>query len=385
MPTSKSKNFLYSLLFPLLSPAVNICDYASADGKKPLNGEKLFSILNRYHISGAAVRLQTQEFYSDLFFRAVHTDTVPDGNTFFRVASITKMATALLSVRLMDMGILDPDAPLSELLPEGKKTEAIKGICFRHLLSHRSGLADPPDLEALLLRKEPYTVAVSGCRRFQQDTAFLYSNLGYGLIGCVFESLLGMNLESVFQEYLFRPLKMNATLEACSLPADRIMPVSRLFRYHPGNSIRITQLGRIPLRSPEPLYHYGHTAGSMYTDLASLNRLLTCIRDAGKPLLSSRYAGFMKQELSVYGKASPTLSYGSGLLVVRDPRISDSILFGHQGFAYGCVDGAFWEESTGNILISLNGGCSEARSGRFGTANRDLCAWAFRKELPEWR
>ena len=92
----------------------------------------------------------------------------------------------------------------------------------------------------------------------------------------------------------------------------------------------------------------------------------------------------MKKEHADYGKLSPTLSYGLGLLIIRDPSLSDSRILGHQGFAYGCVDGAFWEESTGRLLITLNGGCSEARTGRLGLSNRDFIRWAFRKELPSW-
>ena len=101
--------------------------------------------------------------------------------------------------------------------------------------------------------------------------------------------------------------------------------------------------------------------------------------------LSPDYSGYMRRRISSYGSVSPTLSYGSGLLQILDSRISSGIVFGHQGFAYGCVDGAFWEDTTGNIMISLNGGCSEARTGRLGIANLDLCRFAFRKELPSWK
>ena len=69
---------------------------------------------------------------------------------------------------------------------------------------------------------------------------------------------------------------------------------------------------------------------------------------------------------------------------VRNSEFSDNIVYGHQGFAYGCVDGAFWDDRTKNMLITLNGGCSEARKGRLGMANRDFLHWAFRKELPSW-
>ena len=385
MPTSAAHNLVYRLALPVLAPAVPRRPIAAESGRPCGNREALCSVLRRHHISGAAIRLQSGEEYCDLYSRAVHTGLVPDEHTFFRVASVTKMATALLSVRLMDEGLLDPDAPVSGLLPEGEKVPELKGIRFRHLLSHTSGLSDPPGLEEMLNRQAPYPKAVAGRRLHSPGEYFLYSNLGYGLAGCVLENLLNEPLGRIFRTLLFDPLQMNATLEGCSLPEKQIMPVIRILPYRSGSGFCVTPLGKKPLDSPDPMIHYGHSAGSMYTDLPSLAKLLRCIRDGGRPLLSPQYADYMKKEVSQYGKLSPTLSYGSGLLIIRDPRISPHTVYGHQGFAYGCVDGAVWEEDTGRMLISLNGGCSEARTGRLGIANLELCRFAFRKEMPRWK
>ncbi len=146
----------------------------------------------------------------------------------------------------------------------------------------------------------------------------------------------------------------------------------------------MTRLGSVPLENPDCLRHYGHTAGSMYTDARSMQNLLHAIMKDDSNILSDYARREMKKEHASYGKLSPTLSYGLGLLRIMDPKISDNIIYGHQGFAYGCADGAFWEENTGRMIIMLNGGCSEARSGRLGLANRDFMTWAFRKELPAW-
>ena len=86
---------------------------------------------------------------------------------------------------------------------------------------------------------------------------------------------------------------------------------------------------------------------------------------------------------AVYGRRSPTLSYGLGLLFVQDPRLSPHRFLGHQGLAYGCVDGAFWEEHTGRTMIFLNGGCSEGRVGMLTCSNRDLISFACR-EMNRW-
>ena len=384
MPASRSKNLLYRAALPFLSPAVPADPVVSVKGHTLASEKKLLRLIRRNHISGAALCLQSGSETSMVFTRAVHTDLIPDEHTYFRVASITKTATALLCTHLMDRGLLDPDKPVCELRPGCAGLPELEGIRLRHLLSHTSGLSDPQGLEELLLKKTPLPEALSGCRKHEPGETFLYSNLAFGLIGSLLESVFGRPVEKIFREYLFQ-LRLNATLAGSSIPADRIIPVIRMLPHHAGSSIRVTRLGRFPLDCADPLHHYGYTAGSMYIEPESLLRLTACVRDGGAPLLSPRYMDYMKKEVVSYGAVSPTLSYGFGLLIVRDRRISDSTVFGHQGFAYGCVDGAFWEESTGNILISVNGGCSEARTGRFGIANLDLCRWAFRKELPLWK
>ena len=85
-----------------------------------------------------------------------------------------------------------------------------------------------------------------------------------------------------------------------------------------------------------------------------------------------------------YGDIAPTLSYGLGLLLINDPALSPRRILGHQGFAYGCVNGAFYEEGTGRRVVLLNGGASEARLGRLGRINRDILRWAFREDNDAW-
>ena len=160
------------------------------------------------------------------------------------------------------------------------------------------------------------------------------------------------------------------------------MPVTRIFPYKKQDLV-LTRLGSEPLRNPDPFCHYGHTAGSMYTDVFSLHTMLKTLAYSN-PFLSDHSRDLLCEEHASYGKISPSLSYGLGVLRIRDSKLSDHMIYGHQGFAYGCADGAFWEADTGNMLIMLNGGCSEARIGRLGILNRDLLHWAFRKELPLW-
>ena len=381
MPTTELKNIVYRALLPFCAPSCGPDPVSSVSGHALSCGRSFEKLLRRHHVLGSVTFLESDGVSSLICTSSPDPAHSARPDTLFRVASVTKTATAVLILRLADERLLSLDDPISAFFPDRSGTD---GITLRHLLSHTSGIADPPGLEESLENGVPFTELLPAARVSAPGSSFRYSNLGFGLIGCLLESLLGEPVGMIFRDRLFRPLQMNATLEGCLLPADRIMPVTRILPYRKGSDLVLTRLGSVPLDHPDPLRHYGHTAGSMYTDAVSLSTLLHVIIRNDPPFLSQGARIEMMREHASYGALSPTLSYGLGLLRINDPGISGGLVFGHQGFAYGCVDGAFWEDHTGRIMITLNGGCSEARTGRLGLSNRDFLRWAFRKELPSW-
>ena len=284
MPSTKLKNALYRAALPFAAPSAGTDPLLPVSGHRinDLNG--LSRIIRRHHMLGGSVLISDGKDFSLVFERPSSVRS-PDADSYFRVASITKMATALLSLLLVHDGLLDPDEAISHYLPENDGIPELDGVTLRHLLSHTSGLSDPPDLEKKLETGIPYRNAVSGSRFAAPGSVFRYSNLGFGLVGCMMEYVTGMPLGTLFSTRIFIPLGMNASIEGCTLPEDRIMPVVRILPYHPEKAVTVTVLGRSPLTAPDPLRHYGHTAGSMYTDIRSLHRLLLCIRDSGAPLV----------------------------------------------------------------------------------------------------
>lgn len=384
MPSTRFKNFAYQILLPIVGPHVPAKPVYRISGHPLITESLLNHILHKNHILGGAVLISASDQHSLALSYSPFTNRQNDENLYFRVASITKTATALLVMRYAEREVLDLYRPVKEYLPECNNVPELEGINLFHLLSHTSGLSDPGNLETLLENGAPLQQAVRNARFSDPGLLFRYSNLGYGMIGSVLESVTGCPVGELFQKDLFSPLHINATLEGCLLSPDSIMPVVRILPYHPDQKMIITSLGRKPLQSPDPLFHYGHTAGSMYIDIVSLFSMMKYIRDSNSTFLSESSYALMKESHASYGAISPKLSYGLGLLIIRDPSLSSGRILGHQGFAYGCADGAFWEEGTGNMMIILNGGCSEARIGRLGKCNHALLRWAFRKELPLW-
>ena len=384
MPTTKLKNNIYRMMLPFFAPPCSRHPLKPVIGRNINNPHALVSLLRRHHVQGAALLLSDQEQKSIICSESALPGHEACISTYFRVASITKTATAVLAMRFAEEKIFELEKPVRSFFPSLPYDRTLDDITLKHLLSHTSGLIDPPCLESSLEKGVPFTDLLHDAQLFKPGDSFHYSNLGYGLIGSIMESVTDKPVGQIFRQYLFEPLQMNATLEGCLLPRDKIMPVTRVLPYHKDHDLILTPLGSSPLSSPDPYHHYGHTAGSMYTDILSLQKLFDILRMNHSRFLSGASVNAMKHKYASYGKISPALSYGFGLLRINDPYISDSLVLGHQGFAYGCADGAFWEEKTGRMMIMLNGGASEARNGRLGCLNRDLLHWAFREEIPSW-
>ena len=388
MPTTKLRNVLYHLALPLTAVKPDSSAPVSVTGHPVTHPEDYRRLLNRHHVLGSATLLSDGRSDSLLLRDNSQPPRAVRPESLFRVASITKMATALAALVTAERGLLDPEAPvrtfLDPFLPAGDKNALPESITLIRLLSHTSGIADPPGMESALLRGDPFTALLPEALKGTPGT-FRYSNFGFGLVGCLLEAVWNQPVPEILDRLVFSPLGMRASLNASSLPAGDIVPISRVLPYDPGAQVSITPLGEIPLTSPDPLRHYGHTAGAMYTDIRSLERMIRCLMASGAPLLRGPLGTEISRVHAVYGPASPRLSYGLGLLIIQDPSLSSHRILGHQGFAYGCVDGAFWEEDTGRSLIFLNGGASEyRRHGRLGWVNEQMLSWAFGKELPSW-
>ena len=389
MPSGKLANLVYRAALPVAGVRSALTHRAA--GQPLVHPERYRRLLARHHVSGASLLLQSGDRRAEIFSsvsRPGAKEVTED--SLFRVASLTKMVTAAAVLRLCDRGLLQLDAPLADLLPGAGDTGAA-GITLRQLLSHTSGLRDTPAADEALSGGKTWQAVLEapGTLGSAPGERFAYCNFGFGLAGCVLEQATGLPVSQVLAREVLLPLGMRGSLDASTLDPGAIVPITRVLSRHRGPDVRVTPLGRIPLTGPDPERHFGHTAGALYTDAPSLSRLLGMIAAGGlhegQLFLSPAMAAEMTRVHAVYGKLSPTLSYGLGLLIIRDPRLSAHRILGHQGFAYGCADGAFQEEKTGRQVIFLNGGCSEARCGRLGVGNRDILRYALGEEMAAWK
>ena len=389
MPSGKLANLVYRAALP--AAGVRSVLTHETVGLPPAFPGRYRRILARHHVSGASLLLRDGDKQLEVF-SSVTGPRAKDvtRSTLFRVASLTKMVTVAAVLRLCDRGLLRLDDALADVLPGAGGTPA-GSITLRQLLSHTSGLRDTPAADAALAHGDSWRKVLDapGTVGAAPGETFAYCNFGFGLAGCVLEQATGLPVSGVLSREVLQPLGMRGSLDASTLDPGGILPITRVLSRHRMPDVQVTPLGRIPLAAADPERHFGHTAGALYTDAPSLSRLLGMIAAGGvhegEPYISPAMAAEMTRVHAVYGRLSPTLAYGLGLLIIRDARLSEHRILGHQGFAYGCADGAFYEEGTGRQVIFLNGGCSEARDGRLGVCNRDILRFALREEMAAWK
>ncbi|HVH07083.1 MAG TPA: serine hydrolase domain-containing protein [Myxococcota bacterium] len=161
-------------------------------------------------ISGGAPARAQGFGYADVE-RRVAVD--PD-RTLFRVASVSKLVTAVAAMQLVERGALSLDDDVNERLRAVHVPDAFgEPVRVRHLLTHTGGFDDRligmasateagrEPLLAHLARRMPARVVPPG-------RVFSYSNYGMALLGAVVEETSGEPFEAYVAEHVLRPLDM---------------------------------------------------------------------------------------------------------------------------------------------------------------------------------
>ncbi len=307
-------------------------------------------------------------------------------DTPFRLASVTKFVIGIAVLRLQEKGKLDIHADVSDYLgyflrnPKHPDT----AITLRHILSHSSGLLDSPAYFAAMQSLKPFQ-DVLAFHDGKPGARFVYSNFAYGLVEIMLERITGQALETILEQEVFAPLGIKGTLfpnmDSGIPPIYRVFPKRNAPNYVLNNKT-IEENKAYILRPLEE--RYIKAAGALFMSAKDLLILLKALLHdvAGKEptLLSHASIKIMHTSCVDYPKPERRLYHGLSTLIVEDSRIWKGRLYGHQGFAYGAVNGVFYDPVKQAAFVSLNAGTREWRNGHFSICTEELLQ-AYAKEL----
>lgn len=141
-------------------------------------------------------------------------------NALYKIASISKLYTALAITKLVDNGTLSLDKSLAHYFPElANRIENAETITLRHMVQHRSGIPNysdtpnyweaPPDsIEGTidLILDQP--------ANFKPGEDYEYCNTNYLLLKEIMTRELGYSYFQFIQTDILDPLELNHTYES---------------------------------------------------------------------------------------------------------------------------------------------------------------------------
>ena len=363
------KQAIYRAALSLIPPHIESVHGAGLRGEAE---QELTGILRRHHCLGGVLRLFDMDGrLISYHFGMAGQDRQMLDDTVFRIASISKMVTAMCALKLAEDGLISLDADTGLLA---------RPVTLKALMSHTAGIVDGPAYRQGLLQGAPLDDILKQSADERMAGRWAYSNLGAGAVACVLESALRESFETIMRRHLFEPLDVAATFypqraQGELADARRVFPPQK----RPGFDAD-ERRGRADegIDIPDPQRHYTLAQGNCCLNARQLQRLMKGLMRPG--YLSGESLEMMRRPAADFGRGRQRLQQGLGLFGLRDDSIYPGRLYGHQGKAYGAVHAAFFEPDKLRGMVFMSAGISEAREGFLADAVCDLLRLSFRED-----
>lgn len=140
-----------------------------------------------------------------------------DPKSLFKIASISKLYTAVAATKLVKEKRLSFDKSLTDYLPELKgRIENADAITLKMMIQHRSGIPNFTDNPAFWENEEEngknaLDFAIDLPASFEADKGYEYSNTNYLLLRRILDKVLGYNHNDYIKEKILIPLELKNT------------------------------------------------------------------------------------------------------------------------------------------------------------------------------
>ncbi|HTX60217.1 MAG TPA: serine hydrolase domain-containing protein [Verrucomicrobiae bacterium] len=309
--------------------------------------------IHKYQIpaASAAVSKHGRTVYNRAFgYRDAAKTTRTQPSDRFRIASSSKPLTAVAVMALVEAGKLHLDDRAFGILdglapPQGRREDPrLRSITVRQLLEHSGGFdssATDPQFDALrtaadaLGKPRPAThtdiieYMMGEPLAFDPGTKFVYSNLGYNILGRIVERISGSDYGAYVKAAVLAPLGIDRMQLGRTKPEDRLpdeveawddpLAAAMYSVYEDDDSVRPYSYGGFSMEALDA--HGGWVASAL-----DLTRFLDGVGGTtGRQLLSAATVKAMlsKPDLPQYGGASTYYALGW--------NVSPGIAMSHTG------------------------------------------------------
>ncbi|MFG1706997.1 serine hydrolase domain-containing protein [Nonomuraea sp. M3C6] len=245
-----------------------------------------------------------------------------------RIASNTKMFTAVVVLQLVGEGKVSLDEPVERYLPKVVRGQGIDGskITVRQLLQHTSGLPDyvrwMPNVftarDAYYSPQDLLKVAFAHEASFAPGTSWAYSNTNYVLAGLLIEKVTGRPLAEAITDRIIKPIGLHHTYWPAKGDATiRGRHPQGYGSEKPGGTL-------VDVTDQDPSRAWA--AGQLIATPSDLNRFMSAL--LGGELLKPAQLAAMQHTVKATGMPAGW-EYGLGL--VKMPLTCGGVAWGHGG------------------------------------------------------
>jgi CubicO group peptidase (beta-lactamase class C family) len=217
----------FGVLHGVQPPPIELADDHPMTGPPALVGpaprtieelkRRLAAVIETEKVPGIAIAIIGRDgplWVGGLGVRDLETAAPVDGDTAFRVGSLSKSIIALGVMRLVDQGKLDLDAPLRTVLPRAfdNPWETIAPVTLAQCLEHTAGFDDVRFTEiftkdeGLAVRDALAINPRSRVVRWRPGTRHAYTNVGYTLAARAIEVVTGEPFDDYIRREILAPM-----------------------------------------------------------------------------------------------------------------------------------------------------------------------------------
>ncbi|WP_284573959.1 serine hydrolase domain-containing protein [Streptomyces sp. 2P-4] len=290
------------------------------------------------------------------------TGDAMDSASRFRIGSVTKTFSTVVLLQLAAEGKIRLDDPVTAHLPGVLPDDR---ITVRHLLSHRSGLADytnamfertVPGFESVRHRvftyQELVDLSLSEPRTTEPGAAYRYSNTNFVVVGMLIEKLTGKPVAKAYEQRIIKPLKLKNT--------SYVHPSTAIKGRHARGYLHPDEEGAPLVDSTEQTASWAQSAGAMISNEADLSTFMSALL-RGRLLRADMLDAMLTMAPT---DATNTRFYGLGLR--RYDLTCGTSVYGHTGTVQGFYTYAFTTRDGRRSLSAM------ANTSNRGAANTAL-------------
>lgn len=290
------------------------------------------------------------------------TGAAMDPRARFRIGSVTKTFSSVVLLQLVDEGKIQLDSPVNSYLPGLLPDDR---ITVRHLLTHRSGLADytnamfehtVPGFEAVRNKvftyRELVGLSLAEPRTTEPGVAYKYSNTNFVVVGMLIEKATGKPVAKEYERRIFKRLGLKNT--------SYVHPGTAIKGLHANGYLHPDEEGAPLVDSTEQTVSWAQSAGAVISNAADLSTFMSAL--VGGRLLSP---GTLDAMLTMTPTdATNTRFYGLGLR--RYDLSCGTQVYGHTGTVQGFYTYSFTTRDGSRALSAM------ANTSNRGQANTAL-------------